>query len=419
MQEEATMSTNISISLDTRRPKEDGSYPIILRISHKRSNTSIPLGYYVSQDDWDEKKRQIRKKCNTVESVTRVNNHLEKKKAVALDVVTRLEDEGKLKSMKPAEIKIEILTREDPEIKVKKKSTFFMFTQELVEQMKLSGSYGNARIYGYVADAVRTFYDNDGLHFEQIDYRFLKRFETDYLSRGNGKNGLSHYMRTIRAIYNKAIKAGLVDRALYPFADYKIESERTRKRAIDRDDLRRIVELKLEEDHPCFYARNYFLASYEMYGMSFVDMAFLRMENLVGGRIRYQRKKTKKHYDIAITKHLAALLAFYTDGKEADDFVFPIIKRSELAKQYWDVEWARKRYNTALKELAALCGIQAKLTSYVSRHSFATQAMLSDVPINAISEMLGHSSLSTTQIYLKSLPSSILDDYHSRMSLED
>lgn len=77
----------------------------------------------------------------------------------------------------------------------------------------------------------------------------------------------------------------------------------------------------------------------------------------------------------------------------------------------------RKSYNLALKRLALLCGIEEKLTSYVARHSFATQALLNDVPIKAISEMLGHSSLSTTEVYLKSLPTNVLDEYSDRVSL--
>ena len=47
--------------------------------------------------------------------------------------------------------------------------------------------------------------------------------------------------------------------------------------------------------------------------------------------------------------------------------------------------------------------------------SFATQAMLQNVPLIAISEMLGHSKLNTTQIYLKSLPNYILDAYNERI----
>jgi integrase/recombinase XerD len=68
-----------------------------------------------------------------------------------------------------------------------------------------------------------------------------------------------------------------------------------------------------------------------------------------------------------------------------------------------------------LKVVVEKCNIEQKVTSYVSRHSFATQAMLQDVPLLAISRMLGHNRLTTNQIYLKSLPSEVLDDYNKKL----
>jgi len=101
-------------------------------------------------------------------------------------------------------------------------------------------------------------------------------------------------------------------------------------------------------------------------------------------------------------------------GQSGDSpYIFPILKRESPLHQEMDIQWARKRYNKKLKTLAELCGIEQNLTSYVSRHSFATQAMLQQGPLNAISTMLGHSSLKTTEIYLKSLPNTVLDDYNA------
>jgi integrase/recombinase XerD len=164
-----------------------------------------------------------------------------------------------------------------------------------------------------------------------------------------------------------------------------------------------------------FNARNYFVASYMLYGMNFTDMAHLKKENIVNGRIQYRRKKTSKLYDIKITEGLQKILSFYKEKSPDSEYIFPIIKRETAIDQFYDIRDIRKRYNKNLKALAELCGIEQNLTSYVSRHSFATHAMLEEVPINAISTMLGHSSLKTTETYLKSLPSNILDDYNARI----
>ena len=106
----------------------------------------------------------------------------------------------------------------------------------------------------------------------------------------------------------------------------------------------------------------------------------------------------------------------YTQNKEKDTFIFPIVKRDILELQHKDIDWERHRYNKGLKKIATICNIEDNLTSYVSRHSFATQAMLQNVPLLAISAMLGHSKLNTTQIYLKSLPNNILDTYNEQIS---
>jgi integrase/recombinase XerD len=413
------MSTNVVVSLDKRSQKKDGTFPLILRLGHGDRTASIPLGFSISADEWDENERRIKNSCKRFDSINRVNNLIAKKKVQALDTITRLEDAGTLKNLSVASLKAIIVGKEEQQKKEPAKPGFFTFAQGLIIDMKTAGQVGNARIYGGVLGALRTYLNKKDLAFEEITYPWLKGYETYYFAKGDTVNGLAVNMRTLRAIYNKAIMAGVVDRSHYPFHDYKIRSETTEKRAIDKEDLMKVVRFKMEEDHPLFHTRNYFLASFFMYGMSFIDMAYLKVSSLQGGRIKYRRKKTKKLYDIKIEARLQSILDYYLIDKGADDYLFPIVKRTTIADQYLDIDQARKMYNRHLKELGELCGITQKLTSYVSRHSFATQAMLSDIPINAISEMLGHSSLSTTQIYLKSLPSSILDDYHSRITLED
>ncbi len=154
-----------------------------------------------------------------------------------------------------------------------------------------------------------------------------------------------------------------------------------------------------------------------MNGISFIDMAFLRVKTIVDGRIQYRRQKTKKVYDLKITEQLASILDYYLHDKHSDDFIFPIVKREKLFEQHKDVRDARIKYNRRLKEIAKLCDIEENLTSYVSRHSMATNLILNDVPINALSKMLGHSDLQTTEIYIKDLPTNIMDEYQERLEI--
>ncbi len=392
------MSTTITISLDTRRAKKDGTYPIIMRLAHQGLTMPIPLDLCVEQKYWDEEKRIIKKSCPG--PVTRMNNEIQKRKADATDIILKSEVSG---------LSIHALKEK---ICANGSISFFTYSDELIERMKAVGKPGNARCYQGVTGAMKSYLGGKDLKFDQITYNFLTKFETHFLGKGNAINGLSVYMRTVRAVYNKAIKEGKADKEQYPFNDYKIKSEPTQKRAIDKEYLNNIIGLTLEKGHPCFNARNYFVASYMMYGMNFTDMAHLKRSDNQNGRIIYRRSKTKKIYDIKVTPALDAILAYY---KHSGDYVFPILKTDTILTQEKEIQWARKRYNKKLKVVAEMCGIETNLTSYVSRHSFATQALFLQVPLVAISTMLGHSSTKTTEIYLKGLPSNVLDDYNSKI----
>ncbi len=403
------MKTNIKLSLDTRRAKMDGSYPLILRLTHNSKTTSISLGKSVGNQFWDDKKGLVKKNYGGVSSVSRFNNQLLKEKAKAMDVINALAENNELAFLSVAQIKDRI-------VNYKTYQSFFEFGNQCIQDLKQSSRIGNARSYKGVMGILKSFLGGGDLAFNELNYDFLKRFEQYHLSKeGNTKNGLASYMRTIRAIYNKGIKEGLIEREAYPFDLYKIKQDPTEKRALDAEGLKKIIDLELDNTHQLFNARNYFILSYMLYGISFIDLAFLRGSNIKDGRLIYRRKKTGKLYDIRLTDPMIEILNHYQGKKSKAEFIFPILKRTKLEDKYKDAQWALKRYNKALKKLAILCGITQTLTSYVSRHSFATQALLKDVPVMAISQMLGHSKLNTTQTYLKSLPNTIIDDYQDRI----
>lgn len=402
------MVTSITLSLDTRRARKDGTFPLVLRISHQGFSASINLKIFLHEKDWDNKSRVIRKSYQTNESITRINNELRKRRNDAMDIVMKLQDADELDHLTANELKEKI---ENPVAT----HSFFTYAEQLIDDLKKANRFGTARSFKCLVSVLKGFVGNKELRFQNINYAFLVRFETQHYSKGNTANGLSVYMRAIRSIYNKAIKAGLVDKEHYPFDAYKIKSAPTEKRALNWEFMRKIIALELPPEHECFNARNYFLASYMMYGMNFADMAYLKPTDIKNGRIQYRRKKTSKLYDIKLTQNLDNILSHYLQQPTGSGYIFPILKRQELALQDMDIQWARKCYNQRLKTIAGMCGIEQNLTAYVSRHSFATQAMLQEVPLNAISSMLGHSSLKTTEVYLKSLPTNILDDYNAKI----
>lgn len=399
------MNTNIVVSLDTRRAKKDNTFPLILRLGHNERTTPISLKISLNKKDWDEEAKKVKNSYVGSSSVSRLNNYIQKKKSEAMDIILKLDEQGLLSQLSILDVKNRIANQGEV-------NSFFVFGNNLVKELNEAKRIGTARSYKETLSVLKNYLNKD-VTFNEINYSFLTKLEKHHLGKGNELNGLAVYMRTIRAIFNKAIKVGIAEKDSYPFEDYSIRTTPTKKRAIEIQYLKKIIELKLDVEHPCFHARNYFVASYMMYGMNFMDMAFMQKSSIINGRIFYRRKKTSKLYDIKISDSLKAILDYYCDSDR--DFVFPIIKRESAFDQDKDIRWSRKRYNKKLKAIATECGIEENLTSYVSRHSFATQAMLQQIPLNAISSMLGHSSLKTTEVYIKGLPNNILDEYNARV----
>jgi len=405
------MKTSVVLSLDSRRTKADGSFPIVLRITHHGKVSQINTGFFAKPTDWNEQARILKNSYKGTQSVTRLNNQLQKKKSEALDIIAKLDERKTLDTYTSVGLKQLIGRKPD-------QASFFKFAENVANELRKAKRIGNARSYESAIGALRKFVGGRDLTFLEINLAFLNRFEIHHLSKGNSYNGLAAYLRAIRAIYNLGIAGGTVDKELYPFNAYSIKTVKTRKRAISAKAIKLIEEMVLPTDHQLYHTRNYFLASFYMRGMSFADLAALKIANIVDGRIYYQRKKTDKPYNVKINERLQAILNIYLPSKTKEHHIFPIVKRESIEDQYKDIEWARRRFNKKLKKLAALCGIEENLTSYVSRHSFATIAKNLGMPTASISDMLGHADIKTTQVYLDSLSSEALDDLHEKVIKE-
>lgn len=402
------MNSSVVLSIDTRAPKKDGTYPIIFRLSHFRASTSIASGFSVRKEDWDPKKRIVKNSFKGVSNPTRLNNYLGKRKAKFFDEILKLHDSGHLKTLTVKGLRERLVGR-------KFSGKFFHYSRQLILDLRKGGRFGTARAYEFAVNALSKFTNNIDPEFRVMNSEFLRDFEKHYLSKeSNHLNGLAAYLRSVRAIYNKAKLAKLVDPDQSPFKEYSIKTTKTAKRAISAAAIMKIIQLELDRES-LKLAREIFLTSFYLQGMSFADIAMLRYNAIVDGRIKYQRQRTKRPYNVKITQQLWTILKSQINGKSNKDFVFPIIKSTDPETQYYELIEARRKYNKRLKEIAKLAGIKETLTSYVSRHSFASLADEIEIPITAIRDMLGHERISTTDIYIKEVRASRSDVYQNRV----
>lgn len=397
------MKPTVKLVLNTRTKKKNETYPIALRITHRRNTRFITLRWSVTAAEWNEESGIILTSCKRYKNIARINNQILQFFIEKNDILEKLIASGGADSLSVTEVKNHLLKKDE-------KVLFGEYTQRVISQLKLAKKDSNAFVYEQAANFIKKHANDKDIPFEKITFSFLKAAEARFLSNNNSLNGLSFYLRTVRAIYNRAIKDGVAKKDLYPFEHYSIKETKTKKRAIRKSDIEKIKARKLKKWSPQWHARNYFLFSFYNRGMNFADMAYLRVSDVGQDRLTYQRSKTSKEFSVKLTDATRKILRIYMKGKDLDNYVFPIIERSDRGDQMKDLYNKRKTLNKYLKRLATECKIDTKITSYVARHSWATIAKDLNLPIAVISEGLGHEDIKTTQIYLDSFDQRVVDD---------
>ena len=397
--------SSISVTLFLKNHESsDKTRSIYLRITHNRKSSWINLNMKVTKEEWDKNAEQIiKKKCKRYKNIDRVNDYLLRKKLDARAVISDLYQTGEAEYMTANDVKKAILN-------TKETQSFESFTKQIIAEMKAANKHGNASIYETVLNFVIKNNGDQDIMFHRINYQFLKHLETQHLSAGNSVNSLSVYMRTLRAIFNRAIKEDVAKKDWYPFDKYTIKSTQTKKRAITREDIQKIENYQPVKDSQQFHARNYFLFSFYMIGINFADMAHLKPANIINGRLEYSRLKTSRNYSLALFDKPQAILDYYMKGKKKNEYIFPIIKRDDPELIRKDIKNGLKTFNKYLRKIAEDLDIESDLTSYVARHSWATIGKHMNIPIQVISEGLGHDSIQTTQIYLDSFDKNVIDE---------
>src|SRR5690606_10852369 len=181
------------------------------------------------------------------------------------------------------------------------------------------------------------------------------------------------------------------------------------KRALSRDEIQKIFELDISEHPNLIHSKNYFVFSYFILGLIFVDMMHLTWDDINDDSITYIRSKTKGRFSIKILKPVKEILSFYSKTHTSTSYVFPILLKEGLTPTQIQNRKAKtlKKFNKDLKEIATLAGIDKKLTSYVARHSFATNLKQLGVSTDIISESMGHQNINITNAYLKEFDSDV------------
>ena len=289
----------------------------------------------------------------------------------------------------------------------------FNFIREQIRHKKRLGKVRSSETFRSMLNSLMRFRKGRDLTFDMLDGGLVELYEAWMLKGGLTRNTTSFYMRILRTNYKLAVEKGLTaDR--HPFRHVYCGMDKTVKRSVPLEVIRKIKGLDLSRKPGLDFARDMFVFSFCTRGMSFIDMAYLKKTDLGNGSLTYRRKKTGQLLTMEWTKQMQEITEKYK--LNATQYLLPIITREDGTerRQYQNM---MRKINRHLKDIARLAGLPIPLSMYYTRHSWATIAHGKDVPLAVISEALGHDSELTTQIYLDSIKSSEVDKAN-RMILE-
>ena len=287
--------------------------------------------------------------------------------------------------------------------------SLFNYMESLIIKLKQNGKIRTAETYASTLNSFKKFRKNKDIMLDCLNSEIMEAYESWHRQRGITPNTISFYTRILRAAYNRAVEEEIIENR-NPFRHVYTGVDKTVKRALHLSVIKKIKALDLSLKPTLDFARDMFIMSFMLRGMSFIDMAYLRKSDLSNGYVTYRRRKTGQQLTIEWTKEMQMILDKYPEN--TSDYLLPIIRtRGENERNVYRNVGFNINYN--LKRIAEKLRITIPLTLYVARHSWASAAKAKGIPLSVISEGMGHDSETTTQIYLASLDTTIVDKANS------
>lgn len=441
------MTTSVHFYLRRSLRGNDYLGSLYARITRGRRSVKVTLPLQLYASEWDSLRQKVVFATNRewrFEKLRWIASELERVERLFRSVIDRLEMSGRN------------FTARDVVSGYRRSQGGFPLAklvadlrEELLKEERVRTAEAYMSTYRKLTVFFRTNEKTDGMgkvkepELRHLTSAFIKNFEQSLWKEDLMANTVSFYMRNLRAIYNKGVEQGLLECPVTnPFAGVYTGIPVTVKRALSKKEIRQMVE-KIHPSLPDCRKVSYlsadrgtraallFLFSFYARGMSFIDVAYLRKENIKGEVLSYRRHKTGRPMEMKVTREMKAIICLFEQETCNSPYIFPIIRQPGWSerRQY---QSALRQQNKYLKQFSFICyGMEnnskvstlnldsgrssVRLSSHVARHSWASIGKEENLPLTVISEGLGHSSLKTTAIYLASFDRLVLDRANAKI----
>jgi len=397
----------VKLILERSNVLKDGSYSVVFQIIHRRVRRLIYTPYKIQADEFDSKKERLFFISNEIKNkseVSMINRRVNKQRRSINAHILELERRGA--NYHVGDIASRYRIEHDS-------LSLLGYFDLLIERKEDAKRLGIMKSYKSTRASVSKFLNYSHARISDVDFTFVREYEQYLIDSGVTPNTICFYIRNFKSVYNQAIIDGYPLPEKMPFKYIQVKTQKTTKRALGREDLIRVRDMDLSSRKILIFARDLFLFSFYSRGMAMVDILHLTHDNTQKGVLSYRRKKTDQYIEMALTKELCQLIERYESDSE---YIFPVFKGTDTQELRKIAQSSLDRTNRHLKIIGNILELEIQLTTYVARHSWATQAKQRGVATSVISEGLGHTSEKTTQIYLKAFDRSALDELNDEIS---
>jgi hypothetical protein len=387
----------VKLVLDTRSTTKEGTHPVKLSLSHNRAVSYLKTNIFVTSEQWSNQQVIDHPKSENYNKV------LKSRYIQAENHIITLSSANILQTLSHEDLKAKI------ENKAAKKENIkpYLITDHFLKYIEKAKKPKTAEIYRETMNKIKSFQPNTT--FKDMNKSWLESFEV-FLSPTCKTNTRGIHLRNIRAVFNDAIDNNLIDKNSYPFRKFKIEKEKTRKRALTVEQLKLLRDYQVQPHQERY--RDMFMLSFYLIGINMVDLLNLKHSDLINGRIEYTRAKTYRLYSIEVLPEAMALIEKY----KGENYLLNIMdtysnykdfmsRMDENLKEIGKLEWAPNRAKDPKfrkKNVKKITPLFPKLSTYWARHTWATIAANKGckISLDDIALCLGHGEETDTKIYI-------------------
>lgn len=386
--------------INRQKTKADGNTAILCRITIDGKSAAITTGEECQPSEWNTKQGLTTEK--------RTNQRLHEFRELVEKTYREILVKDGVVSVELIKNRLQGIAT-NPTMLLAMSKAELQSVKESVGKSKAVGTYQNL----YYSDKMLTEFvkdrGNEDIPITAITEKMFEEFRFFLKKREYAASTINRYLCWLSRLMFRAVSQRII--RCNPFENAKYEKEEKRIRFLQKSNVMKIMAMRMN-DREAELARLMFVFSC-FTGLAIADMEIMEYRHIQtaadGQRyIRKERQKTKVEFVVPLHPVAEAIIIHCRKEQDRDEEQQTMKEKGETL--VFQPHYSRSVMGKNLCIVGKACGIRQRLSYHVARHTFGTMSLSAGIPIESIAKMMGHASISSTQIYAQVTDNKISED---------